>query len=173
MARRLELIRIYADLYGWGRFVKGRGPGGAGNRGRDSRPSTAAAAEAKRIAKMDANELRLAIMAEPPGSKLREALVDELRRKNDVANVVSPERALELRSRRLSAATPTEAAHIYGHTGKREVAAFRAGAAASKRGSWGGDLDNAEIGYGQSAAHPTAAMVDAYRDGWAWYAGFK
>lgn len=152
----------------------GRGRGGSsGSRGRDSRPSTAAAADAKRIAKMDVNALRLEIMAEPSGSDRRELLLAELRRKNDVANVVSPERALELRSRRLSSATPTEAARIYGHTGAREIAAFRAGVAASRRGSWGGDLDNAEIGYGQSAAHPTAKMVDAYRDGWAWYAGFK
>lgn len=77
----------------------GRLPASTGSRGRDSRPGSATAAEAKG---MDANELRLAIMDAAEGSKRREILVAELQRKNDAANVGNPERAADLAARRLA-----------------------------------------------------------------------
>lgn len=80
---------------------------------------------------------------------------------------------LAVQAQKADAKTAREAAKLYGFTDSREVGAFVSGANASKRGSWGGDMENAEIGYGQSAAHPNSRMVDAYLDGWSWYAAFK
>lgn len=125
----------------------GRMPASTGNRDRTTRKGTRSAYEQKLAEQAAAEHERK--------MKQAEAWSEAMKRAN------------------LAVAGPTEAARIHGYHEKDVIGAFRAGVLASKRGSWGGDLDNAEIGYGQSAARPTQKMMDAYTDGWVWYATYK